>query len=487
MKRILVGSTIIAGSLLAASPARASGFLAARFGGEHGHPTTDNPTAIYYNPAGLALTPFGPSDDEPGKFHLKLYVDGVLAYRTASYTRPQEAIDNPGTGTPTEAIGANAGEANLNNWIASPFVSVSSDFGIENFGAGLAFYVPFGGVAEWDQNEDFPKELQAKYPGAIDGVQRWWTMDGRIQSSYITAGAAYRFEGIRLTLGVNLSAVNSKVNTIRARNSDGSDDLISQGANPGEQSLKEGRSWIDVDGWNIAAGAGVIWEPIEQLWLGVSYQSKPGFGKMTLDGELHTTLSTSQPEVTKVELEQTLPDVWRFGARYRLERSWEFRLFGELVNWSAFDRQCILNKVRTSNPKCSLNPDGSPKPGPSDVTQNIPRNWEDAWGLRAGVSYWVSKPVELYVGGGYDSNAVPDSTMDPALMDMPKFTAAVGTEIQLTPRWFLSGTLTEVFYNDRTVAVDEITRFQPPSRQPNSAGRYTQGITVLDVYTGYTF
>ena len=33
----------------------ASGFYVARFGGEHGHPTTDNLSAIYYNPAGLSL------------------------------------------------------------------------------------------------------------------------------------------------------------------------------------------------------------------------------------------------------------------------------------------------------------------------------------------------------------------------------------------------------------------------------------------------
>ena len=36
--------------------AHASGFASARFGGEHGHPTTDNATAIYYNPAGIALS-----------------------------------------------------------------------------------------------------------------------------------------------------------------------------------------------------------------------------------------------------------------------------------------------------------------------------------------------------------------------------------------------------------------------------------------------
>lgn len=485
MKRILVGSSLLAGLLVGPLPAQASGFLAARFGGEHGHPTTSNPTAIYYNPAGLALEPYGPVGEETDLgWGFRLYIDGTLAYRHASYDRPAAAISRPGTGTPDDAISANAGEAELNNLIASPFISLTSNFGIENFGAGLAFYVPFGGVAEWGQNEAF--EGNTTYPGAVDGVQRWWTMDGRIQSAYLTAGAAYRFPALRLSVGGTLSAVQSRVNTIRARNSDGSDDLVSGGR------LQEGRSWIDVDGWNLGAGLGVIWEPIDQLWIGASYQSKPGFGSMTLDGELHTTLGTSAPDVTKVELKQSMPDIWRFGARWRPKHDWELRLFGEYVNWSAFTQQCILiredaagNEVKDR--KCSFLANGALAPDGKSVTQNIIRNWKDAFGIRGGVSYWFNPAIEGYVGAGYDSNAVPDETMDPALMDMPKYTAAVGGQFQLTSRWLLAATLTQVFYQNRTVDVGDVTRFEPPSAQPNSAGTYKQSITVLNAYTQYTF
>src|SRR5690606_41508603 len=53
-KGITLGVALAGG--LWSSSAEASGFAAARFGGEHGHPTTDNATAIYYNPAGIALS-----------------------------------------------------------------------------------------------------------------------------------------------------------------------------------------------------------------------------------------------------------------------------------------------------------------------------------------------------------------------------------------------------------------------------------------------
>src|SRR3954466_12526102 len=81
-----------------AGPAAASGFSVARFSGEHGHPTTDNPTALYFNPAAL----------RPRRF--ELFVDGLFGLRRLTYTRtaqPSDAPDAPG------AAGANVGRATL--------------------------------------------------------------------------------------------------------------------------------------------------------------------------------------------------------------------------------------------------------------------------------------------------------------------------------------------------------------------------------------
>ena len=117
----------------------ASGFYVARFGGEHGHPTTDNLSAIYYNPAGLSLGA-----------GTRLTIDANLAWRAFSYERPEEAIDNPlmdnnsrEAGTPPDAISSNAGEATLSNQIASPFIAVASDFGIEELLGGSGILCTF--------------------------------------------------------------------------------------------------------------------------------------------------------------------------------------------------------------------------------------------------------------------------------------------------------------------------------------------------------
>lgn len=475
MKRIIVGTAAVAAVTLVADSAHASGFLAARFGGEHGHPTTSNPTAIYYNPAGLALERHGPKTDG---WNFRLYLDGTFAYRTASYERPVGAIDHVGTGTPEEAIAANSGKGTLADFIASPFVAVTTDFGLPNFGAGIGVFVPFGGVASWDKNEDF--RLHDRYPGAVDGVQRWWTMDGRIQSLYVSAAAAYRFESLRLSLGASLSAVQSTVHTVRARNADGTDDMVAG------DTLKEGRSYVDASGWNLGLGLGVIWEPVERLWIGASWQSRPGLGEMSLEGQLHNALAVSPTSVTEIEFLQEMPDVWRFGARWRPENHYELRLFGEYVTWSNFEKQCLLVRDNPDR-NCDLLENGGTGPNGVAITQNIMRRWEDAFGIRGGFSWWFTPDVEGYLGFGYDSNAVPDETLEPALIDMDKYTAAVGAQFRLSDRWLLSATFTQVIYSERELSLENARVFEAPSRQPKSAGTYNQAISVLNLNTQYSF
>ncbi|AKU92398.1 OmpP1/FadL family transporter [Vulgatibacter incomptus] len=473
MKKIL--ATGICTLITAVSaPAWASGILAARFGGELGHPTTSNPTAIFYNPAGLAL--------ESGT---RIYADGTFAYRHASYDRPADAISRIGPNvfgfTPEDGIAANSGKGELNNFIASPFVAAVSDFGIRNFALGAAFYVPYGGTAKWGLRKDFEgTEAGAKFPGGVDGPQRWFTEDGKIQSLFITGAAAYRLRHPRLSFGLGVSAVNNVLHTVRARNLDGSDDLVN-----GDGSLKEGRSLVHASSWTVAVNAGVIWQPWRRVWLGASYLSQPGFGENTLDGTL-TTGFLGFASDQKIKLKQSMPDIWRLGGRWRPSDDVELRLFGEYVRWSRFKRQCFL-AADVDDANCDLNPDGSEGPNARGVVQNIPREWRDAFGVRVGGSYWLSPPIEVFVGGGYDSNAIPNKTMDPSLYDMHKLTAALGARFEIGKNIALAGTFTQVFYFTRDVPVAESQPFEGATKQPNSGGTYKQLISVLDVNAQYRF
>ncbi len=456
--------------------AHAGGFLVARFGGEHGHPTTSDPSALYYNPAGLALTS-----------GTRVYIDGSFALRTATYDRPAGAIDHVGTGTPTDGVSVNSGRATLSNAIASPFFGVATDFGQPDLAVGLSFSTPFGGPSVWDSHDTLKS---SPYPGAVDGPQRWASIDGTIRSSYVTLGGAYRIAPARLSIGIAANLVLSQLNTVRARNGNGSDDLVSSSG-----AVQEGRSVIDVSGTTGSIGAGLVWQPIDELWIGASYQSQPGFGEMKMEGTLDSKLAGAPMTHDKVDVLQSLPDVVRWGGRYRPTKQIEVRLFGDFARWSVFDKQCLLNQ---NDPKrsCKLNPDGTidTAGGGSGVTFAVPRNWKNTFGVRAGGSYWVTPEVEAFVGGGYDSNAVPSSTIDPALFDMNKGTASAGARVTLLEqKLVVDATFTQVFYASRTVAprardaTGEGVSVAPPSRQPDMAGTYSQAASVLVVGVGYTF
>src|SRR5688572_17128865 len=79
----------------------AAGFAAARFGGEHGSVVTTNPTALYYNPAGLGFSE-----------GTHVFVDATVALRNVTWLHPTSP---DGTADPPDADGANTGKAELSN------------------------------------------------------------------------------------------------------------------------------------------------------------------------------------------------------------------------------------------------------------------------------------------------------------------------------------------------------------------------------------
>lgn len=470
-------AAVAAGSLVAAQ-AQAGGLVVARFGGEHGHPTASNPTAIYYNPAGLSLGS-----------GTRLMIDATLAWRAYTYERPAGAVGqilegayDPGSpqgGTPSgDGVTANTGKAELFNVLASPFIGVASDLGIEGLGVGAGFYVPIGGQSKWEQTDAVDG-----FPGAEDGAQRWWVEEGQIRSLYITAAGSYYIKPARLALGIGVNMVKSEIFTVRARNGDGSDDLVNRFSDADgnfADRLKEGRGLVDLSSWDLALSAGLVYQPMDGMFVGLSYQSQPGFGENTLEGRSLKILAQSDNVEADAEAIQTMPDIVRWGWRWR-EGMNEYRLFGDYTRWSVFESQCIQS-VGSSTP-CDL--------------ANIPRNWEDTFGVRAGYSRWITPSVELYVGAGYDASAVPDETLEPVLYDAEKVTAGLGGRFSLFDDSLgIAATYTQVIYFDRETDAwprDPNTgRLIPQgafasAANPNSAGKYSQAIGVFNLNVEYAF
>jgi long-chain fatty acid transport protein len=459
----------------AAGSAHAGGFAVGRYAGEHGHVATDNPTAIYFNPAGLALG-----------VGWRIYAEGLLAWRTVDYTRPEGAVSNVvdgegQSGTPEDAVDVNAGKASLANFAASPFLGVATDLGVPNLGVGAAFYVPFGGQAKWDQDDSF--EGDDDYPGAVDGVQRWHTIEGEIRSMYVTAAGAYRLPGPRLAFGAGVNLIFSNVLTVRARTPAGTDDVVAA-----DGSIAEGRSLIDTKGTHISASVGVNWEAITGLWIAASYQAQPGFGNFTQSGTLDNKFGDGPSTQDPIRLEQEMPDVYRLGVRYQPMSNLELRLSGDYQRWSVFEHQCFL-EADEENPNCALDNDGVERDNARGIIVNIPREWKDTFGVRGGASYWFTPAFEVNGGVAFDSSAVPDRTIDSSLIDANKVIAMAGFRWAVMDSLMLAFTANNVFYAKRDVAPRDQGDIgtMSPSAVPDGAGVYTQNVIFANVGAEYHF
>src|SRR6478735_559378 len=427
--------------MFAARSAAGSGFSVARFSGEHGHPTTENPTATYFNPAALSQAE-----------GLHLFFDLSFAVRRVTYDRPRaetDAVDAP------DAAGAIVGRAKLVNPLFNPVLAASLQLGNLSLGAG--FFTPFGGSVSWQLRPEF---AGSRYPGVVDGVSRFHSIEGEIVSSQFSLGGAWHFPGTGLSLGASASVIRSWILDVRAWSAGGND------------VTHEGRSLVDVSGYALGFGLGALYEVTPKvLWLGLSYQSRPNVsGGMRLHGSLENDIGG--PSGANVDVLYDLPDIIRWGARYRPRPNLEFRVFGDYTRFSAFQQQCAV----VSGTECELTTNGAQVNG-AQVLQNVPRHFRDSVGVRLGSSVWTSTSFEFFSGLGVESSAVPDSTMEPGLPDWAGASFSLGGRIALGKSVHAALSYTHFVFVPREVH-GRLAEYSPPSQSPDESGHYSQQVGV---------
>jgi long-chain fatty acid transport protein len=448
----LAAIAALACALGATTAAHAAGFASARFGGEHGNVTEVNPTSLYFNPGAMGLSE-----------GTHLYLDGTLALRKLTWEHPiapNDVADPPG------AEGANSGKAELLNVFGAPMLGATLRLG--DFALGAAAYVPFGGRAHWSQNEAFAGG--SAYPLAKDGVQRWHSIEGALTYFYGTVGLAYRIG--KLSVGASANLISSSVVSKKAKNPTGQGDPDTE---------HEGRVELDVSGIQGSFGVGALFEALaDELWLGASYQAQPGLGPMRLTGTLTVSYDGSSAPFP-VTFDQALPDIVRFGARYRPREALELRLFGDITRWSVMKTQCVA----IEGYDCLVDATGADAgldAGAGGVLLNLRRKWQDTVGVRAGASYWLEPDVELFIGAGFETAAVPDATLDPELADSQIISGALGGRFELPGRWYLGASYTHLQYLNRdNTGKSELTNAVLPTRRADGGGRYSQFISILNL------
>jgi long-subunit fatty acid transport protein len=469
-------SSFVAAALCAAAAltvtehdAGATGFLAAEFGSDRGQPAIATPYAIYFNPGAMA-----------GLKRNELAVDLVVAARSMEYDRSASALSpsDPTGGGNAIYRAANTGQSTLFNVLAGPFVGFVTDFGRSPLRFGLATYIPFGGQVSWDKNVAFGGPTTA--PGAYDGPQRWASISATTSSLYGTAALAYRFESLRLGIGLSASFVRTTVTDVRARNLDGSDDVFAP-----DGTMKEGRSWLDVSGYQGALGGGLYWEATSDgaLRLGVSYSSQPGLGTMRLSGGFIQQPGSQQlvNQPSKADFLQAYPDIIRGGMAWRVSPLVELRLDGALQRWSQFKNQCVVS------PGASCDVDASGANASGNVIVNLPRNWRDAVKGRLGAAYWIRPESEVFGSFAYETSPVGAGHVDALTFDSTRLYGTLGVRHRFNSYLAAQFSYTYVYFVPLTVDSSTLQNYVPPSSWPSGNGRYTSELFLFDAAMSYSF
>jgi hypothetical protein len=471
-----LGSLLLATWSLGARPAAALPSLALRpAGSPFEGPTDIEVSAIWWNPAALA-----------GLRGLHVYASGQLAAQTGSFERAP--IDTQ-TGLASSSGDRSFSSQPLDDVSVRYFGGVTYDFGTDTIVAGLSIADPFDHTPSFrDDGSGSSLRLPSQYHLAEETFRQ----------IYVSVGLALKLHP-RWLVGVSVSAVDAFTDYTFYR------DTALDGGSPGvrapgalcnsvpcgfENPLAAERVRVSGNGgsfWGgipIPSGIGMNWgilfNPVERLWMGISYQhvfpldgSGSGYERpyATVDA-LGATIDPApgsgaacHPCRGSDMIAFPIPDLFHLGARIHLREDLELTTWGRLAVWGGYGT--------SSDPALSgivVRLGGAP------VTQGgapeqivLARQLRPQLAAEAGVRWRPVPSLRLGLSLIVESSAVPADSVSAEAIDGLKVNGALGGEWRLL-RWLRLG----LAYS--------ITAMIPATPSP---GAYDPNARVACVDSGY--
>ena len=262
------------------------GFATAR--GEAFVATADNPSAIYYNPAGIT----------------QLAGDQLRAGLYSIYLDP--SFTPPGTA-------ANAGETyHLNeNFAVVPQAYYTHRVADSAWSVGAGLYAPYGAGISWPQDTGF----------------RAVTTEGRLTYLRFNPVAAVKLAP-NLSLGGGVLVDYGNIN-------------LEQGLRPRENPFRN-YFRFQGEGWSVGYNVGVLWQPGEKFSFGATFRSET---TVNFDG---TTEMEQQPIIRPTRLaasmEMNFPLTAVVGVSYRPTAKWNLEVNADYTDWSSLGALSIKQR-----------------------------------------------------------------------------------------------------------------------------------------------
>ncbi|HVO52700.1 MAG TPA: outer membrane protein transport protein [Thermoanaerobaculia bacterium] len=197
---------------------------------------------------------------------------------------------------------------------------------------------------------------------------------------------------------------------------------------------------------DITWTAGVLIKPCDRLRVGLSYHAGvktdlsgyAQFGQiLTGNPQFDAAVSQQLPFGKNVAASTSInfPSVTAFGIAYDLTPKVTLEVDGNYVGWSTFQNLAI-------------NIEGLP-------AKNVPQGWQNTWAVRAGASYKATGGSWLAAGFLYDQTPQPDSNAGPLLPDSNRTGVTIGGGIHLAKAFELQFSSMFLWFHQRTITTNQ--------------------------------
>lgn len=396
--RSLKSTITVSLTCLLATSAFGSGFLIPEQGAKAASmacafvATADDPSAIFFNPAGIAQ-----------QRKMAAYAGTTLINFTNEFT-----------GDPTSPVTAGE-EAKYNRHTFNiPNMYAVVPIG-NNLTVGIGVFAAFGLRTDWADpfaGRYISKDADLKST-SVNPVIAWQTDDGRFA---IGGGVEYR--RARVILNANRMALNP----FNGRVVDVANTRL-----------------VSDYGDDIGFNAGILFKPTDRFRIGVSYRTDMDIdlegdaeitpiptGNAQFDAVIKAQLPPNQPINTTIPF----PSIAIVGVAFSPTETWDLEFDIMRTGWDRF-KALAVNFETT--------------PAASFVRQ---QNWENANSYRFGVNHNATENWDVRFGAVYDENPQPVESVSPLLPDSDRIGGTIGAGFHAGP-FVVDGSLLVLHFKDR--------------------------------------
>ena len=334
----------------------------------------------------------------------------------------------------SNSTGLGTGGKGDTNTAVPNFYYISNAF--DNFKWGIGVSVPFGLKTTYDS----------------DWIGRYHAIDSEFTTINVGPALSYRInDQLSIGAGIDVQYANA---------------LLSRASPPVFSPLADD-SFIEVEGdsWGYGYNAGLIYQPVRELRIGLSYRSKV---KHTIEGEAdvsNSDIGLNGRYDAKTDI--TLPETAYLSASYRLSNQWELLAGTRWTRWSRFDELII-------------NIEGLPD-------EIVPERWENSWMYSVGANFYPNEDIALRAGIALDRSPVPNASLrNPRTPDSDRDWFTLGISFYQLPRTVIDFGIaylhTETSEIDNTVALSSAVR--PADRL---SGNFDSDVIVIGSQIQFIF